>query len=203
MTPRRLGTRRAATDNHDPHQRAVRGACVQQAPDAIDVPPGEEDDTARRPQRSAGLRLAGSILSLAAIGSGLAMVWHYSRLQRWPLPDVATIFAPRAGGQAEDDRFAQLARDLDGLKHSVAGLAGTQQQLRAEIAALQGEQQQLRQRTAPAPAAPTSWHSNPATLSVRAAPAPRRSAAITPARGESGETMPRREPAPLKLVDRP
>lgn len=203
MTLRRPGTGRAALCNHDPHQRAVRGPCVQQAPDAIDVPPGEDDDMAHRPQRSAGLRLAGSILTLAAIGAGLAMVWHYSRLQRWPLPDVAAILASRTGGQAEDDRFAQLARELDGLKHSLVALAGTQQQLKAELAALQGEQQQLRQRAARMPAAATSWHSNPVTLSVHAPPAPKRTAAIAPAWGVSAEPMPRREPAPVKLVDRP
>jgi hypothetical protein len=149
----------------------------QSAPSRDDVflPAADEadfDDDA--PKRGGVLGFAAVVVTMAAVGAGLGVVWHNTGPQLWAgarwWPAFASQSPPAAGSGAPEQPLDRIARELAALKASIGELGAAQQQMAASIAALQAAQQQLRaaqeqsgQRPGTPPGGP-AWFSSAVTF---------------------------------------
>ena len=167
---------------------------------------GQDIPASRARQRPRWLRLGAFVLSMVAIGTGLALVWHYSGLRRWSGELAWPAFAaaaPKSASQPEE-QLARIVRELDALKKSISDFGAGQQQITASIAALQAGQQELRQRISSIQAG-SHWYSDPAALKLRfairqkpaaVASAPRAATPDNAARRNDSGPLPLRAPQP-------
>jgi hypothetical protein len=197
-------------------QRAESAATLYKPSHGDDEDAAWQDETIVPPPVSklrTLLRMAGFVITMVGIGSGMAVAWEYSGLRMasanlaWPefpslsasAPAAPPAPAAAASKPQPDDQLARVTHELEGLKQNVAALTGAMQQLAATNAALQAGQQELRQRISSLPAS-SYWYSDHAALRLRFAiqhkpPAP---AARAASQETTGSTR-RSESAPLTL----